>query len=381
MQTLTGIDVLEAEGFARLRGKRVGLLTNQNGRTRRGVTTIDALAHAPGVTLAALFSPEHGIRGTADDAVASDRDKATGLPIHSLYGRGDSSRRPTPEMLRGLDVMVIDLQDIGARFYTYPAAVGLVMEEAAKNHVAVMVLDRPNPIGGDAIEGPIQDPSATRYVAYFRMPIRHGMTLGELARLFNDELKIGADLTVVAMQGWPRGAWFDETGLAWVNPSPNMRSMLAATLYPGIGAIEQTNISVGRGTDTPFEQIGAPWIDGAALAAALNSRGLPGIRFYPVAFVPSAGEKLAGQSCQGVFMIVTDRDALRPVRVGLEIASALTKMYGDRFKIEDAVNLFGPKAMLERIRRGEDPAAIAESWRADEDAWRSLREKYALYLR
>ncbi len=379
LQTLTGIDVLEAEDFARLRNKRVGLLTNQNGRDRRGASTIDVLAHAPDVKLVALFSPEHGIRGTVDEAVASETDAATGLRIFSLYGSGDGSRRPTAAMLAGLDVVVVDLQDIGARFYTYPAAIAYVMEEAQKQHVAVMVLDRPNPIGAAAVEGPVQDPSAPKYTGYMPMPIRHGMTLGELALLFNTERHIGADLTVVAMQQWRRNAWFDETGLAWVNPSPNMRSVPAATLYPGIGAIEGTNISVGRGTDTPFEQIGAPWIDGVALAAALNERGLPGIRFYPVTFTPAAGAKLAGQPCQGVFLVVTDREALHPVRVGLEIASALARMHGDRFTLDDAIGLFGSKAMLARIRAGDDPVAIADSWRADEDRWRALRNKYLLY--
>jgi uncharacterized protein YbbC (DUF1343 family) len=214
------------------------------------------------------------------------------------------------------------------------------------------------------------------------MPIRHGMTIGELVRLLNGEGKIGADLTVVPMKQWRRDDWFDETGLAWINPSPNMRNMVAATVYPGIGAIEGTNISVGRGTDTPFEQVGAPWIDtagGVALAAALNARQLPGIRFYPVSFTPAAGTKFGGQTCHGVFLIVTDRDRLRPVRVGLEIASALSKMYGSQFRLEDAVTLFAPKAMLARIRVGEDPAPIAASWTADEAKWRVTRAKYLLY--
>ena len=373
---LTGIDVLLADHFSRLRSKRVGLLTNQTGRSQRGISTIDLLAHAPGVTLVALFSPEHGIRGQLDEKVDSSRDEATGLPIHSLYG---DTRRPTDAMLAGIDTLVVDLQDIGARFYTYPATMAYVMEETTPRNIDVVVLDRPNPIDGFDVEGPYQDASAVGFTGYLPMPIRHGLTIGELAQLFNGENRLGARLTVVPMRNWRRDTWFDETALAWVNPSPNMRNLLAATLYPGIGAIEGTNISVGRGTDTPFEQIGAPWINGPELASALNARALPGVRFYPVAFRPSAGAKLGGQTCQGVFMIVTDRDRLRPVRVGLEIASALSRLYGEQFKLEDAASLLGSKATIARIRSGDDPAAIAASWAANEAKWRLTRAKYLLY--
>jgi uncharacterized protein YbbC (DUF1343 family) len=371
---LNGIDVLAAEGFARLRGKRVALLTNNTGRARDGASSIDLLARAPGVSLIALFSPEHGIRGEVDEKVASGRDPATGLPIHSLYGE---TRRPTDIMLTGIDTVVIDLQDIGARLYTYPSTVAYVMEEAAKRHIRVVVLDRPNPIDGFDVEGAYQDVAG--FNGYVPMPIRHGLTIGELARLFNGERALGADLDVVAMKNWPRDAWFDETGMPWINPSPNMRNLVAATLYPGVGAIESTNISVGRGTDTPFEQLGAPWIDGTALAAALNARGIPGVRFYPVTFTPAADAKLGGQACHGLFAIVTDRDRLRPVRLGVEIASALWRLYGAQFKIDDALTLLGSKALIDRIRSGDDPAAIAASWAADEAKWRTMRAKYLLY--
>jgi len=373
---LTGIDVLAADGFAALRGKRVGLLTNQTGQSRAGESTIDLLAHAPGVMLVSLLSPEHGIRGQLDDNVASSRDERTGLPIHSLYG---GTRRPTRAMLDGLDTIVVDLQDIGARFYTFPATIGYVLEEAARAHLAVVVLDRPNPIGGIDVEGPYQDATAIGFNGYLPMPIRHGLTLGELARLFNGEKAIGADLTIVAMKNWRRDAWFDETGLAWANPSPNMRTMAAAAVYPGIGALEGTNISVGRGTDTPFEQIGAPWISGPALAAALNDGGFPGVRFYPVTFTPVAGAKLGGQACQGVFLIVTDRDRLRPVSMGVEIAAVLSRLYAKQFKLEDAALLLGSKAAIERIRSGASPASIVASWSADEARWRTTRARYLLY--
>jgi uncharacterized protein YbbC (DUF1343 family)/CubicO group peptidase (beta-lactamase class C family) len=372
----TGLDVLRAQGFAPLRGKRVGLVTNHTGRARDGATAIDLLFGAPEVKLVALFSPEHGIRGILDATVPSEVDEKTKLPIHSLYGQ---TRRPTVEMLEGLDAIVVDLQDIGARFYTYTTTTAYVMEEAAKRKLPVFVLDRPNPVNGWQIEGPSLDKDAASFVGYFpAMPIRHGMTLGEMARLFNAENKIGADLTVVAMKNYRRDHWFDDTALAWVNPSPNMRNLNEAVLYPGIGAIEGTNLSVGRGTDTPFEHVGAPWIDGVQLADALNARGLPGVRFYPVRFTPTSS-KYARQECQGVFLIVTDRVALRPVRVGLEIASALTRMYPTQYQLDSAGRLFGSRDALARIKGGDDPAAIAGSWSGAEARWRLLRAKYLLY--
>jgi len=373
---LTGVDVARADGFAVLAGKRVGLVTNHTGRARDGAATIDLLAAAPSVKLVALFSPEHGIRGILDAAVPSAKDERTGLPIHSLYG---ATQRPTADMLSGLDAVVIDLQDIGARFYTYMTTMAYVMEEAAARKIKVVVLDRPNPIGGVQIEGPALDEAATSFIGYFPpMPIRHSLTIGELARLFNAEKKIGADLTVVAMKNWRRDAWFDETGLAWIGPSPNMRNLYQATLYPGIGSLEYANLSVGRGTDTPFEHVGAPWIDGVRLADALNARQIPGIRFYPVRFTP-ASSKFAGQECQGVFMVVTDRTALRPVRVGVEIASALVKLFPGQFEVDANRRLFGSAAGLDRIKAGEDPAAIAASWSGAEGRWRLLRAKYLLY--
>lgn len=372
---LAGIDVLRASGFAALMGKRVGLVTNHTGRARDGATTIDLLHGAPDVKLVALFSPEHGIRGILDAKVPSETDEKTGLPIHSLYGE---TRRPPTSTLEGLDAIVIDLQDIGARFYTYMTTMAYVMEEAAKKGLAVTVLDRPNPIGGVQIEGPMLDPGALAFTSYFPMPIRHSLTLGELARLFNAENKIGANLTVVQLRGWDRGQWFDETGLPWINPSPNMRNLIQATVYPGIGAIEGTNISVGRGTDTPFEQLGAPWIDGVQLADALNARNITGVRFYPVRFTPTSS-KYAKEECQGVFIIVTDRSALRPVRLGLEVAAMLHKLYGATFELESAERLFGSKDTLARVRSGDDPAAIAGTWSAGEARWRLLRAKYLLY--
>lgn len=372
---LNGVDVLRANDFEDLRGKRIGLLTNHTGRARDGSSTIDLLHDAEGVSLVALFTPEHGLRGVMDADVPSGRDEQTGVPIHSLYG---DTRRPTAEMLGGIDALVVDIQGIGARFYTYMTTMAYVLEAAAARGVPVTVLDRPNPVNGFDVEGPVQDIDARGFTGYFPMPIRHGLTLGELARLFNGELSIGADLTVVDMEGWRRDAWFDATGQPWINPSPNMRNLIQASLYPGIGAIEGTNISVGRGTDTPFEQIGAPWIDGVALADQLNARALPGIRFYAVSFVPSTS-KYAGERCHGVFMIVTDRRTLRPVRVGLEVASALHRLHGPQFDLDAAARLFGSREVLARIRAGHDPARIAAGWAADEARWRLLRAPYLLY--
>ena len=372
---LSGIDVLRASGFAALRGKRVGLVTNHTGLARDGATTIDLLYGSKDVSLVRLFSPEHGIRGILDANVPSSTDEKTSLTIYSLYGE---TRRPTAAMLEGIDTMVVDLQDVGTRFYTYMTTMAYVMEEAAKRKIAVMVLDRPNPINGFQIEGPTMDKSALGFTAYFPMPIRHGMSLGELASLFNAENQIGADLTVVPVKNWKRDQWFDATGLPWINPSPNMRNLIQATLYPGIGAIEESNLSVGRGTDTPFEQLGAPWIDGVELSDALNARALPGIRFYPVRFTPTSS-KYANETCGGVFMIVTDRAAIRPVRVGVEIAAMLQKLYGARFELESTERLFGLKDGVARLRAGDDPADVAGSWAAGEARWRLLRSRYLLY--
>jgi uncharacterized protein YbbC (DUF1343 family)/CubicO group peptidase (beta-lactamase class C family) len=373
---LSGIDALRADGFALLKGKRVGLVTNHTGRARDGATTIDLIHGARDVTLVSLFSPEHGIRGILDAKVPSEVDQKTGLAIHSLYGE---FRRPTDAMLAGIDTIVIDLQDIGARFYTYMTTMAYVMEEAARRKIAVVVLDRPNPINGFHIEGPTLDKAGIGFTGYLAsMPIRHGMTMGELAKLFNAENKIGADLTVVGMKNWRRDQWFDATGLPWINPSPNMRNLTQATVYPGVGAIEGTNLSVGRGTDTPFEQIGAPWIDGVKLAEELNARNLPGIRFYPVRFTPTAS-KYANQECSGVSMVVTDRMALRPVRLGVELASMIHKLHGAAFELEAAQRLFGSKEGLARIRAGEDPAAVTPAWGVGESRWRLLRNKYLLY--
>jgi uncharacterized protein YbbC (DUF1343 family) len=372
---LTGIDVLERDGFKQLSGLRIGLVTNHTGRDRDGKPTIDVLNHAPGVHLVALFSPEHGIRGVADENISNSKDEQTGLPIFSLYGE---TRRPTAEQLKDLDAVVYDLQDVGTRFYTYIATLGYVMEEAARAHLPVFVLDRPNPIGGVEVEGPISDQDKPSFTAYHTIPVRHGMTVGELAQLYNQERKIGCDLRVVKMEGWRRAMWFDSTNLTWMNPSPNMRSLTEATLYPGIGLLETTNVSVGRGTDTPFELVGAPWIDGQRLSAYLNNRHIPGVGFVPVRFIPQSSV-FKGIDCSGINIIVTDRARFRPVLAGIEIAVALRRLNEKDWKVGDYLRLLANAETLDLIRRGDTPEEIVGSWTARLDDFRRARTRALLY--
>ena len=374
-RVLTGIDVLERDGFKQLAGMRVGLVTNQTGRDREGRSTIDVLSKAKGVRLVALFSPEHGIRGVADEKVSDSKDERTGLPIYSLYGE---SRRPKPEQLKDLDALVFDVQDIGARFYTYISTLGYLMEEAARARLPVFVLDRPNPINGVDIEGPLADAGQLSFNAYHTLPVRHGMTIGELARLFNDERRINCDLRVIGMENYKRAMWFDSTNLVWVNPSPNMRSLTGATLYPGMGLLETTNLSVGRGTDTPFEVVGAPWLDGQRLAAYLNERRITGVRFVPVRFTPKTSV-FQGQECSGINIIITDRAQFRPVLTGLEVAAALRLLHPADWKIDDYARLLANSDTLERLKRGQAPEEIARSWEPALVEFRRIRARALLY--
>jgi len=372
---LNGIDVLRRDGFRLLEGRRVGVITNHTGRARDGMSTIDLLARAKNVTLVALFSPEHGLRGQADEPVGDTVDEKTGLPVYSLYG---PRQRPTAEMLRGLDTLVFDIQDIGARFYTYITTMGYAMEEAAARGIRFIVLDRPNPITGQDVEGPVADPEALSFTAYHPIPIRHGMTVGELARLFNAERKVGADLHVVKMEGWKREYWFDQTGQEWVNPSPNMRSLTAAALYPGIALLETTNVSVGRGTDRPFELFGAPWMDGRRVAEELNRRGIPGVRFVPIRFTPRAS-LFAGEECGGVAIIITERAAVRPVRLGIEIAVVLHRLYPEVWQSDAFGRLLAHRRTLELLKSGADADAIERAWQDGLKAFRQVRQRYLLY--
>lgn len=399
---LNGIDVLVRDSFAPLRGLRVGLITNQTGRDRLGRPTIDLLHAAEGVKLVALFSPEHGIRGNADAKVSDSIDERTKLPIYSLYGDGPRrvagqsaadfdravirARAPKPEQLRDLDALVFDIQDVGARFYTYSSTLGAALEVAAREKKKFFVLDRINPITGTHVEGPIQSRHPS-FIGFHAIPVRHGLTLGEFGRLVNSELNYGADLTVIRCENWTADRWLDDTGLPWVNPSPSMRSLTAATLYPGLCLLESTSISMGRGTIRPFEQVGAPYVDGVRLAAEMNRARIPGVRFEPVRFTPQmafypgpAGSlKHRDQECGGVRAILTDREHCPVVDIGIELALALRRMYPEKFDVDAMARLLGDDATLEAIKAGEPCERIKARWAAGLAKFEQRRQSIRLY--
>jgi uncharacterized protein YbbC (DUF1343 family) len=373
--TLTAIDVYELMNSEPFAGKHIGLITNQTGVDFEGRPTIEYFAGRESLKLVAIFSPEHGINGKADSAVADATLPGTGVPIYSLYGE---TRRPSDAMLKGVDTLFFDVQDAGVRFYTYVTTMAYCMEAAAKHHIPFVVFDRPDPLGGEVIEGPMLDPDRTSFTGYFPMPVRYGMTLGELAKMFNAENKIGADLHVVTMKNWRRAETYDQTGLTWITPSPNLRTLNAEFLYPGIEILQAGGISVGRGTDTPFEIIGAPWIHADEFSAAVSSRHIPGVSFAAVQFTPSDG-LYRGEACQGMKITITDRGELQSMRMGLEIAGALHRMYPDKFQLDKIVELLGSQSTIDRLRRGDPPAEIVSGWSADLDKFRKMREKYLLY--
>ena len=378
-----GIDVLEEHGFDALKstvGKRhIGLVTNQTGLDVSGKRTVDVLAAAPGVSLDAIFSPEHGVTGTLDTTdINNSKDAATGIPVYSVYGGTDAARHPPADVLRTLDAIVFDIQDAGTRFYTYETTLGYFLEAAAKSGIEIFVLDRPDPITGSFVQGPVSDAGRESFTNYWTLPVRHGMTMGELAKMFNAERNISAKLTVVPMEGWERGDWFDSTGLDWVNPSPNLRSVTEAALYPGVALIEGTNVSVGRGTDTPFELVGAPWIKSRELAAYLNARGMSGVRFIPLTFTPTASV-YSGQTCQGVNIMLTDRNGFDAPELGIELAAALHKLYPEDFKIEKMSALLANQSVFDALAAGQDPRRIAQDWQEGLETFEKLREKYLIY--
>lgn len=372
---LCGVDVLERDGLAALKGQRIGLITNHTGLNREGKATVDLLAGAQNCRLTTLFGPEHGIRGAVDTAVSDSTDSVTGLPIYSLYGQ---RTRPTPEQVAGVDTLVYDIQDVGTRFYTYISTLGLCMEAAAEHGKRFVVLDRPNPIGGVAIEGPLADADRLDFTAYHPIPVRHGLTLGELARLFTAEKGLKVDLTVIPVENWRRAEWWDETGLTWINPSPNMRSLTQALLYPGIGLLEFTNLSVGRGTDTPFEIIGAPWIQERELAAALDRRNLPGVRFVPIRFTPQSSVH-GNQPCRGVNFVVTERERFIPVLTGIAIAETLLHLYPTAWESARYMRLLANIGAYEALLSGETAESLAASWQSEIAAFRKRREPALLY--
>ncbi len=373
-----GVEVFVEHPPAVVRGKRVGLITNQSGIDRQRRSTIDLLRASTELTLVALYSPEHGIRGIAETRVTSSVDEKTGLPVHSLYGE---TYKPTPRMLEGIDVLVYDIQDLGVRQYTYESTLALAMQAAAEKGIPIVVLDRPNPITGTILEGDILEPAYHSFVGIYPVLSRHGMTLGELAKMYNAEQRIGAELTVVPVEGWRRGTWWDQTGLPWVNPSPNIRRLEAAIHYPGTVFFEAINVSEGRGTDLPFEQIGAPWLKNTDVVAAMNAMRLPGIRFETVAFrVAESANKYPGQLLNGVRFILTDRDAYRPLATSLLMIDLIRRLHPDQFQWADStIERHGGTARLRRaIESGTLPELLRE-WERDQAAFREKRAPYLIY--
>lgn len=370
---LNGIDVLVKNNFAPLKGKRIGLITNHTGEDRGRNPTIDLLNSAPGVKLVALFSPEHGIRGAVDEKVGDSKDEKTGLPVFSLYGE---TRKPKAEQMKDLDALVYDIQDIGCRFYTYPSTMGLAIEAAAENGKQIFVLDRVNPITGTMIDGPVLAAPPT-FVGFYKVPLRHGMTVGELAKMYNAEKNLNANLTVIEIANWRRDQWFDETGLPWTNPSPNMRNLTEAILYPGVGLLESA-LSVGRGTDTPFEVVGAPYIDDVKLAAELNGANLPGVRFVPIRFTPTTSVH-KGQPCGGVYIMLTDRNACNVVDIGLVIAKTLHRWYPKDFEVDKLKHLLLDPKTLAAIKADKPLAEITALWKSDRVEFESRRKSFLLY--
>jgi uncharacterized protein YbbC (DUF1343 family) len=358
-------------------------VTNQTGVDAQGRRTIDVLAQLhnsyPGITLDAIFSPEHGVTGTLDTTdVNNSKDAATEVPVYSVYGAKDAARRPPLDVMKRLDAVVFDVQDAGVPFYTYETTLGYFLEAAAQAGVEMIVLDRPDPITGSFVQGPVGDAGYDSFTDYWTVPVRHGMTIGELAKMFNAEKHINAKLTIVPMEGWQRGDWFDSTGLEWVNPSPNLRSVTEAALYPGVALIEYTNVSVGRGTDTPFELVGAPWIKGRELAAYLNARGIAGVRFVPVTFTP-ASSNYSGQKCEGVNIVLLERNALNTPELGIELAAALKKLYPGDYKIERLSELLVNQAAYVGLIEGVDPRRIAQDWQDNLEKFELVRKKYLIY--
>lgn len=385
-QVKTGIDVLEEHNFDQLKpaepGKklRIGVVTNQTGVDAEGRRTIDVLANAPGIELDAIFSLEHGVTGAVDTTdIGNTVDAATRVPVYSVYGDTDAKRHPPLDIISKLDAVIYDIQDAGVRFYTYETALGYFLEAAAKTNTELIVLDRPNPITGSYVEGPISDPDVISYVDYMPEPIRQGMTVGELAQMFNGERHLDAKLRVIQMEGWIRGDWYDSTGLPWINPSPNLRSLTEAALYPGVAMVEGTNVSVGRGTDTPFEVLGAPWIKAKQFSDYLNARNIQGVRFVPIEFTPAAGSKYGGQKLGGVNIVLLNRDFADMTELGIELASALHALYPAEWNPKELVLLVGSHKAVDAILAGVDPRVIAQDWQDDLDKFMQVRKKYLIY--
>ena len=359
----TGLEVLIEQNFAPLKGRRIGLITNFNAVLPDYTRAIDVLVKAPGIKVVAVFTPEHGLSATlAQPSIDSGKDEATQVPIYSLY-RSDDEYRPTPEMMKGIDALVYDIQDVGARFYTYTTTLGYMVEEAAKYKVPIYVLDRPNPINGVAVEGPALDEKYVSWVGYLPgMPIRPGLTIGELALLYNGEKQLHADVRVIKMKNWQRSQFMDQTGAVWVNPSPQIRSLIQAILYPGVCLLESELVWVKTGWDLPFQVIGAPWLKGRETAEYLNSRHIAGVSFIARKFTPNDGT-FKDQECEGVEILLLDRNAVQPVEMGVELVSAVLKFHPGKFSPDAVAQLIGSQDTIDRLEAGEDPRAIAASWK------------------
>ncbi|HPB30207.1 MAG TPA: DUF1343 domain-containing protein [Candidatus Sumerlaeota bacterium] len=374
----TGLDILVRDDFIALRGKQIGLIANHSAVDRQGKSILDLMLASPNVTLKALFAPEHGFGGSADEVVKNSTDEKTGLAIYSLY---DDTKRPTADELKGIDCLIFDIQDIGARFYTYTSSLAMCMEEAAVHNIEFIVLDRPNPIGGLRVDGPIQDPDLyKKFTGYFPMPIIHGMTIGELAGMYNEYYGIQCRLTVIEMEGWRREMPFEETRLPWINPSPNIRNVTQAILYPATALVEawDSNVSVGRGTETPFEILGAPWINAEQFAGELAARAIPGVSIAPAHFTPDSA-KFKDEECHGVKVTITNRSEFDTIGLGLNILSVLTKMYPDTFKLEPNHGLVGSMDVIKRIRSGEPVPEIRNSYAKELGEFIRNRNRFILY--
>jgi uncharacterized protein YbbC (DUF1343 family) len=375
----TGLEVFLASPPEIVKGKRIGLVTNQSGLTAKGERNIDAIGKIPGVKITAIFSPEHGISGTRRGSIESGVDEKTGIPIASLYG---DIRKPTPEMLKDVDVLVYDIQDIGVRQYTFESTMALTMQAAAEKGIPYIVLDRPNPITGNIVEGNLTDTAFLSFVGIYPVASRHGMTVGELAKMYNDVYKIGADLTVIPMKGWKRGMWWDETGLAWINPSPNIRRVEAEVIYPGSVFFEGGNISEGRGTPLPLEQVGAPWLDNQKVASAMNAMKLPGIHFEPVDIqVDSTGRRYKSETIKGIRFDVTDRETFRPIRSALLLFNEIRKTYPDKFEWGRSRH-FDQLAGGTELRNAIDSRTVEtllDKWDAEAAEFKKMRAPYLIY--
>ena len=373
---LTGIDVLQRDGFSQLAGSKVGLITNHTGVAADGQSSIQLLHDADNVNLTRIFSPEHSLSGLLDiEMIGNSRETSTGIPVVSLYG---DVRRPSAAMLAGIDALVFDIQDIGTRFYTYISTMGHAMTAAADHGISFVVLDRPNPINGIDVAGPVLDDGLQSFVGFHTIAVRHGMTVGEIALLLKAELELDLDLRIIKMSGWHREQFFDDTGLIWINPSPNMRSLTAAILYPGIGLLETTNLSVGRGTATPFEHIGAPWLNGALLAENLTELNLPGVSFESVTFTPDAS-KFSGQECSGIRFAITDREVFEPLKTGFAIAAQLRLDYPGTWDVDAYLRLLGNAATLEALKSGQMADEIIDVYTPGLEAFLERRAEFLLY--